>query len=135
MSNPKGTRFERDAVIVARQEGWPDADRVPRKGARDEGDLDVFPDVTIEAKDRKQLGVAGALDEAAEEARNAGRPWHAALIKRRGRNAAHAYYVQPWGQACRRERAHADALDELARLRGEVRVLEKALRLVGGRQV
>lgn len=113
MSNPKGTRFETECVNLAIERGWPDAARLPKKGADDEGDLYIVPDVTIEAKNRKALDLAGAIDQAKVERDNAGTAWAVAVVKRRGKGAAGAYLVQEFGQWLDRERA---ILDRLARL-------------------
>lgn len=50
MSNPKGTRAETALVRYVRQHGFEQADRIPRKGARDEGDVVLCPGVIAEVK-------------------------------------------------------------------------------------
>ena len=102
MANPskrKGTAFEvlvRD--YLAEHTGL-DVRRMPPAGSKDVGDLKLVDgdgDLwVLECKATQALYVAGAVDEAHTEARNAGTCWGAAVIKRRNRNVAEAYVVVP----------------------------------------
>lgn len=98
-SKAKGTRWE--SGIVAFLRPWfPWADRVPLSGSRDRGDVTLGPGgPVIEAKNRARLDLAGAVDEANEEARNAGAPFGVAWIKRRGKASAGDGYVVMDGHA------------------------------------
>lgn len=131
MSTSKGTSFETQCVNVAKDAGWPDATRIPKKGTADEGDLDVLPGFTIECKNERQLNIAGAIDEANHEAQNAGRPFAAALVKRRGKNAAGAYFVQEWGQVVERERAIADLYEYVSQLEAALAITDEVLARIG----
>jgi len=48
-----------------------------------------------ELKATRELDVAGAINEAAKEAANAGARWYAAVLKRRRKPTADAYVVLP----------------------------------------
>lgn len=52
MTNPKGTRAETALVIYARDNGFGHADRIPRKGKNDEGDVWLCPGVMVEVKNQ-----------------------------------------------------------------------------------
>lgn len=91
MGNPskqKGTRFETE---VARYLG---VERRTLKGSQDQGDL-IFPGWTLELKATREIDLAGAVDEAAREAKNAGTALYAAIVKRRGKGPQSAYVVLP----------------------------------------
>jgi hypothetical protein len=93
-SKRKGTAFE---TLVANYLG---VERKTLKGNRDEGDL-IVPDWALELKATKEIDLAGAIDEARVEAKNAGVPHFAAIIKRRGRGVGEAYVVQTLEQWAR----------------------------------
>jgi hypothetical protein len=63
------------------------------QGSRDRGDIAGLPGVVIEAKNCKQLDLAGWLDETTVEQANAGANVGAVWVKRRGRTNPGAGYV------------------------------------------
>jgi hypothetical protein len=106
MSNPskrKGSQFETDLVKYFRVHGF-DAERLPRTGAKDEGDvllrLNGLPFV-VEAKATRALDLAGWTAEALNEAKNWGEsrnvpmPNYAVIHKRRNAPIALAYVTIP----------------------------------------
>lgn len=98
MSNPngrKGAAFERAVADLFQADGFMWADRKPKRGARDAGDVTGIEGWTLELKNEKTIQLAGAVDEATIEAANAGTPWFAAIIKRRNKNVRDAYVVLP----------------------------------------
>lgn len=96
----KGTRWESTIVTWLRGQGFPWADRVPLSGARDRGDVTVGPgSPAIEAKDQNRLSWAEWLDEAEEEAVNAGAPHGVVWAKRRGKASPADGYVLMTGRA------------------------------------
>jgi|GEM_PF-339001 len=103
MSNPskkRGTQFESDVVAFLRQVGFPHAERRALGGIHDRGDILGIPGWVLEAKATRQIDLAGALTEAAAEARNAGARYYAAIVKRRGKPVHQAYAVLPlWALA------------------------------------
>jgi hypothetical protein len=72
VTNPKGTFWETQCVKYLRERGISDADRIPRSGAKDRGDIKSIPGVTIEAKNWHTYQFAKWLQEAAIEAAHAG---------------------------------------------------------------
>lgn len=89
----KGTAAE-SAVVTFLRPFFPWADRVPLSGSRDRGDVSLGPGgPCVEVKNTNRLDLSGALDEAEEEARNAGAPFGVAWIKRRGRTNPGDWYV------------------------------------------
>lgn len=108
MSRAKGTRFER-AVADHLSEAGLSAERAPRWGARDKGDLIALDGGplsrwTLELKaevaacdhcGRQRLELARTLNEAAVEAAHNKTPHYAAIIKRRQRPIGDAYVVMP----------------------------------------
>jgi Holliday junction resolvase len=102
MANPngrKGATFERavaDAFLAA---GWEHADRRPKSGARDRGDiggvsLPASGQVCIEVKNEKAIRLATYVTEARLEAEHAGARWWAAVVKQRGKGVGEAYVVR-----------------------------------------
>lgn len=113
MSNPnkaRGTRFESATVEVLRATGIATARLRRQAGAKDEGDIEGVHPFTIECKDEARLDFSGYLAQAKAEANNAGGDFAVAVVKRRGRNASHAYAVTD--------------LDTLARIMARLRELE-----------
>lgn len=107
MGNPskaKGSRYERAVAEVFRESGFPEADRDRLRGSEDCGDITGVMDLTIEAKNRRKLNIAGAVDEALEEAENAGTTWALAAVKRRQKNARESYAIMPLEMAARKHR-------------------------------
>jgi hypothetical protein len=95
MTNPAGTRFAQQVVDYLTTHGFPHAERRAQHGRHDRGDIAGVIGWLFEIKALKQLDVAGAVDEAAKEAENAGSPWYAAIIKRRRKSVGDAYVVMP----------------------------------------
>lgn len=66
--------------------------RKVQTGAKDTGDIDAYPFV-LEAKNEKTHRLSAYVDQANSEAANAGAPYGAAVVKRRGWNVRHGYVV------------------------------------------
>jgi len=90
-----GARFEQQVADYLAANGFPYAERRHTNGAHDRGDIAGVIGWTLEAKALRDLDVAGAVDEAAKEAGNAGTRWYAAILKRRRKPTADAYVVLP----------------------------------------
>lgn len=99
----KGATFERDLMEYLRNEGY-DAERLRLAGSEDEGDLILKLGglaFVLEAKNRKQMNLAGWVREAEVESKNYARhrkiPWvnFAAVIKKRNAGIGEAYVVVP----------------------------------------
>lgn len=99
-SKRKGSAFERDVVAYLVGHGFPWAERRALAGNLDKGDIAGVPGVVLECKNTKALDLAGAINEAEAEARNAGVSIFAAVIKRRQRPAGDAYVVMPLHVLC-----------------------------------
>lgn len=77
MGNPKGSRFENEAMKWLREQGY-DVERLRLTGKEDEGDLLIRRDVpglkvtriVLEAKNVKRMSLAGWVQEAEVEALN-----------------------------------------------------------------
>jgi Holliday junction resolvase len=98
MSNPskqKGTRFESEVVAYLVEHGFPAVERRALHGNTDKGDLTGIAGWTFELKSEARIDLAGYMAEAQAEAANAGTEHYAAIVKRRGKGAAHAYAVMP----------------------------------------
>jgi hypothetical protein len=98
-----GTQFESELVRGFRSFGL-DAERLRQSGRLDCGDVvvkDLGHTYVIEAKNRQQLNIPGAVDEAMVEVRNyaaargldVGSLTPVAIIKRRGKGFLDAYVV------------------------------------------
>ena len=104
MSNPKGSAFEREVMKYLRDEGH-DVERLRLTGTEDEGDLLVRwasgDRLVFEAKNVRQMDLAGWVKEAETEAKNYAEhraiylPAFAVVHKRRGKGAADAYVTLP----------------------------------------
>ncbi len=91
----KGDQFERD-VVKYLQTDFPDAQRRIDLGRRlDRGDIIGVGEWVLECKNHATIDLAAFVDQAAQEARNAGRWRFAAVIKRRRRKTGDAYVVMP----------------------------------------
>jgi hypothetical protein len=90
-----GARFEQQVADYLAANGFPYAERRHSNGPKDRGDIAGVLGWTLEAKALRDLDVAGAIDEAAKEAGNAGSRWYAAILKRRRKPTADAYVVLP----------------------------------------
>jgi hypothetical protein len=95
MTNPskaKGTAFE-TAVVRFLQGRWPGVERRALAGNKDKGDIQGIPGWVLECKAVQNITLASFVDEALVEAKNAGVPYGAAVIKRRGKGIGQAYVV------------------------------------------
>jgi hypothetical protein len=96
----KGTRFETEITeLIAEQF---DAQRLPRTGVKDEGDVEIrFQNfrIIIEAKNHKSLALADWIKQAEIEADNREEKLKdtacipVVFAKRRGKNAANSYVI------------------------------------------
>lgn len=98
----KGSAYEIDLVDFVRVEMELDAERLPRTGRNDQGDLVIrlTPDLhlIIEAKNTQKIDLAGFLAEATVEAGNYGNArnldtYGAVAVKRRNHSTASSYLV------------------------------------------
>lgn len=96
----KGAKAENDIAAWLRRHGYPDADRRPRNGRNDRGDIGGVPNVVIEVKNTASYAgeLAGWLTEAETERQNAGADlgfvWH----KRKGTSDPGHWYVTMTGE-------------------------------------
>lgn len=93
-SRRKGTAFETAVVRYLNERGHR-TERRALAGALDRGDIAGLDGWTLECKATREIDLAGAVDEAAREAMNAGTALFAAVVKRRNRGVAEAYVVIP----------------------------------------
>jgi hypothetical protein len=92
----KGDRFEIAVRDFLRENGWPECERRAKQHAADRGDLILGPAwFTLDCKDHASIDLAGYMDQAAQEAVNARRPWFASIVKRRRKPVSEAYVVMP----------------------------------------
>jgi hypothetical protein len=98
----KGDTFERDVVGFFRDTGWPACSRrgsqwwTKDRYAPDIGDIVDGPEGwALQCKNHQSIDLASYLDDAAQQARNARKPWFAAIVKRRRRHVSEAYVVMP----------------------------------------
>jgi hypothetical protein len=97
VSNPskrRGTEWETAGVRYLR-ENVPASDdirRVAQTGRLDIGDAHARP-FALEFKNVAKIDLASFVAQADREAENAGMPYGAAIVKRRGKGPAHAYAV------------------------------------------
>jgi Holliday junction resolvase len=94
-STRAGTAAERAVVTYLQANGFPHAERAPRWGARDRGDVLGMPGVVVEVKAQRALNLAAALAEAQVEAANAGVRRYLAVLKRRRRPVGEWYALMP----------------------------------------
>lgn len=86
----RGTAFETRLVKYLRENGWPNAERRALSGSADKGDVSGMP-VVLEAKAQKSFDLAGWIDEAKAEAKNAGVPMGIVVFPRRNHSMDEAY--------------------------------------------
>lgn len=91
MTNPKGTWAESHFVKYVRQHGFPQADRIPRSGSKDRGDVGLAPGLIFEVKNyalRTGFPTVGQLEkwlaETEVEKKNAGAHTALLVVKRKG---------------------------------------------------
>ncbi len=96
----KGTRYETEVTEVLAEQF--DAQRLPRTGVKDEGDVEIrFPNfrIVIEAKNHKTMQLADWIKQAEWEADNREEKLTdtacipVVFAKRRGKSAANSYVV------------------------------------------
>jgi hypothetical protein len=66
----RGTAAERAVADWLHANGFPYAERAPKHGSRDQGDITGTPGVCFEIKDEARFDMATAMDEAVTEARH-----------------------------------------------------------------
>lgn len=93
----KGREWENATALVAQGAGFKNAERRTKKGRYDEGDIVGIPRTVIECKAEKTLNFAGAVDEAREEADNAGASIYFAAVKRRRHPSERGFFVTDRG--------------------------------------
>jgi len=64
-------------------------------GKDDKGDLFGLPGWTLQCRDTAKIDLAGAVDDARQQAVNGRTPFFAAIVKRRRRGVDEAYVVMP----------------------------------------
>lgn len=89
----KGPKFEKDVVEYLQRHGFPYAERRVQGGKNDRGDVGGIPGVVLELKNQNRLSLAEWVDEAEQEAINAGVTLYATVHKRRGKGDAGDAYV------------------------------------------
>lgn len=95
MSHPskvRGTRWESAVRDWLTEHGYP-AFRPALHGAIDKGDLFGIAQTTIQCRDTAKIDLASAVDDAAEQAKNAGTEHFVAIVKRRRKGVGQAYVV------------------------------------------
>ncbi|MFC4494035.1 hypothetical protein ACFPA8_07805 [Streptomyces ovatisporus] len=88
----KGTAWETEIVRYLQEQGLA-ARRVVQMGRLDQGDIHVEEDWVLEAKNVKSIDLADFVRQALREARNAGREYGAAVVKRRNSNVSNGYVI------------------------------------------
>lgn len=94
----KGTRWESALVEYLRANGFPHAERRALHGAHDRGDIAGIIGLVVEAKSAARVELAAWVDEANEEAENAGGAIGVVWFKRRGRASPGAGFVTMDGE-------------------------------------
>jgi hypothetical protein len=111
MTNPAGRYFE-NRVISYLCGIFPKMERRRQHGRFDKGEFINTGTWALECKNTKTINWSAALNEAEQEARHAGVPWHAAIINRRNHALDKAYVVMTLRQ-------FADLLRHVAHLEAE----------------
>jgi hypothetical protein len=89
----KGTAWETAVVNTLRDYLSHRVERRTLSGSKDRGDIAGLPDVVIECKNAAKVDLAGWLDEANTERRNADAMVGAVWFKRRGKSSPRDGYV------------------------------------------
>lgn len=98
MGNPnkrRGTAWESAVVRFLRETLAGRTDDIRRQvqmGHADIGDVHADP-FALECKNTRQYDLAAFVEQAEREAENAGLPYGAAVVKRRGKGPGHGYVV------------------------------------------
>ena len=98
MSNPAGTHFETRLVKWFNEHDFPYVERRARSGRNDKGDIAGLPGVCIEAKNVKALNLAGWMDEALTEQKNAGAQIGVVIFPRKNHETGRAYVLMELDQ-------------------------------------
>lgn len=96
MANPngrKGSQFERDVCEYLKANGFPYAERSPRWGAVDKGDLTGTAPYTFECKNVQKQDLSAFVEEARVERDNAGTEYPVVVLKRRQKSVDKSYVV------------------------------------------
>lgn len=107
MSHPskiKGTRWESAVRDWLNDHGF-ETFRPALHGAIDKGDIFGVKGWTIQTRDTARIDLAGAVDDAADQAAAARTPFFVAIVKRRRKSVSQAYAVMPlesWADYIRR---------------------------------
>jgi len=97
-SKAKGTSWETEIVNYLNDTYWPHAERRTLSGIHDKGDINLHPQVVVEAKNHGTLKLAQWLVEAEKERLNAGASIGVVWAKRRGKASAGDAYVVMTGE-------------------------------------
>lgn len=89
----KGTRWESAIVAYLADHGFPHAERRTLTGTNDRGDINAAPGLVIEAKNQARHSWAEWVDEATQEAINAGAAIGLVWAHRRGKASPGDGYV------------------------------------------
>jgi hypothetical protein len=88
----KGSQAEREVASACERAGLVYAERAPRWGAKDKGDIVGIPGIVVEVKNRKEMALAQWVDEAQVECSNADADLGIVVHKRRGVGRAEGWY-------------------------------------------
>lgn len=97
----KGSAFARDVCQYLRDTLGLPVERRVDGGTRDRGDVAGVPGWVLEAKNCRQLDLAGWMQEAFAEAVHDNAPFYAVVAKRRMKGVHQSYVVMPleiWAQ-------------------------------------
>lgn len=97
-SKAKGTSWETEIVNYLNNTYWPHAERRTLSGIHDKGDINMHPDVVVEAKNHGTLKFSQWISEAEKERLNAGASIGVVWAKRRGKASASDAYVVMTGE-------------------------------------
>lgn len=97
----KGSRYESGVVTTFRELGFPQAARTLAGARDDRGDLSGIPNFVGQCKDHKAYSFGPWLDQAKEQAENAGVTRYAVIAKRKGiADIAESFAVIPLWLLC-----------------------------------
>lgn len=94
----KGTAWERRVVDHLAANGFPYAERRALEGTNDRGDVSGLPGVVIECKNAKRVELAGWMDEAVAEKKNAKASVGVVVFPRRNHAIGRAFVVMEMDQ-------------------------------------
>jgi len=111
-----GAAWESAVVSWLTDHGFPAFRLRGREGPRDHGDIGGFARWALDCKDHAKMSLSSWVAQAAQEARNSGKPFSAAVVKRRGAGVPDAYVVMSLLQWARLEQYMAAQEQEIRRL-------------------